>query len=376
MKEFTHIAGTFLIKADGSFLNGAGLEPGEDKTVTVPKTLIDGGKRVPYVSAQAWKRWLRNTAIEENGWPPSELRAIGLSGRGTTNKISGELNPVEFPEDDIFGYMEAKSGQGKEEDMETKDEQDKEEEMEGQDEKEKKGKVKALIRTSPFMASILVSLRKKGWEGRDKGYVHLKEGTPQPYTTVFYTTNLQGVFCLDYSRLGVYNNCGDRIELDEAKAEKFLKDGVIEEEIVDEKKGWKIFRLKDLEEKRKQRAGGLLKALSVLRGGAKQAAFGTDLAPKAIILAPLSCGNPIFNSLFKEDNELVFKTETFKEVLEDYKDRITGKVYIGIRKGYISNEEEIYSLAKDKKYEDRVVVTTPMDAVKGFNEQELKISRG
>jgi hypothetical protein len=80
--------------------------------------------------------------------------------------------------------------------------------------------------------------------------------------------------------------------------------------------------------------------------------------------------------LFKEDNELVFKTETFKEVLEDYKDRITGKVYIGIRKGYISNEEEIYSLAKDKKYEDRVVVTTPMAAVKGFNEQELKISRG
>ncbi|NLN04347.1 MAG: hypothetical protein GX166_05970 [Clostridiaceae bacterium] len=94
MKEFTHIAGTFLIKADGSFLNGAGLEPGEDKTVTVPKTLIDGGKRVPYVSAQAWKRWLRNTAIEENGWPPSELRAIGLSVRGTSNKISGELNPV------------------------------------------------------------------------------------------------------------------------------------------------------------------------------------------------------------------------------------------------------------------------------------------
>ena len=62
-------------------------------------------------------------------------------------------------------------------------------------------------------------------------------------------------------------------------------------------------------------------------------------------------------------------------MLEDYKDRITGKVY-RYKEGYISNEEEIYSLAKDKKYEDRVVVTTPMDAVKGFNEQELKISRG
>ncbi len=364
MKNFTHIAGTFLIEADGSFLNGAGLGAGEDRNVTVPKTLIDGGRRVPYVSAQAWKRWLRNTAIEENDWPPSVLRAIGLSEKGTTNKISGELNPVEFPEDDIFGYMEAKGGQGREED----------EKEEGK--AAKKGKVKALVRTSPFMASILVSLRKKGWEGRDEGFVHLREGTPQPYTTMFYTTDLQGVFCLDYSRLGVYNNCGDRIELDEVKAEKFLRDGAIEEEIIDKKKGWKIFRLKDLENKRRERAADILKALSVLRGGAKQAAFGTDLAPKAIILAPLSCGNPIFNSLFNEEKELIFKIETFKEVLGDYKDRITGKVYIGVRKGYISNEEEIYDLVEDNEFKDKVVVTTPVDAVNRFNEQELQISRG
>jgi CRISPR-associated protein Cst2 len=304
---------------------------------------------------------LRNTAIEENGWPKSELRAIGLSEKGTTNKIAGELNPVEFPEDDIFGYMEAKGGQGKDEEDEVAEENTK-----------KKERVKAIIRTSPFMASILVSLRKKGWEGRDEGFVHLKEGTPQPYTTMFYTTDLQGVFCLDYSRLGVFSNCGDRIELDESKAKKYLEQGDIIEEVVDAKKNWKIYRLKDLEVKRRERAAGILKALSVLRGGAKQAAFGTDLAPKAIILAPLSCGNPIFNSLFIEEKDLEFKTETFKEVLRDYRDRIMGKVYIGIRKGYISNEEDIYNLANDQEFKDLVVVTTPIDAVKKFNEVELQ----
>ncbi|MEG6614240.1 type I-B CRISPR-associated protein Cas7/Cst2/DevR [Pseudoclostridium thermosuccinogenes] len=366
MQELTHIAGTFLIHADGSFLNGAGLGRGEDRNVTVPKTLYDGGKKVPYVSAQAWKRWLRNTAIEENGWPPSVLRAIGLSEKGTTNKISGELNPVDFPEDDIFGYMEAKAGQSKDEENESN-----EEEAEKKEETVKKGKVKSLIRTSPFMASILVSLRKKGWDGRDEGFVHLKEGTPQPYTTEFYTTNLQGVFCLDYSRLGVFNNCGDRVELDELKAQKFLEDGKIVCDVVDEKKNWKIYKIKDLEKTRKERAAGMLKALSVLRGGAKQAAFGTDVAPKAIILAGLNCGNPIFNSLFKQDKELEFKTESFKEVLRDYKDRIVGKVYIGIRKGYVANEQEIYDLVNDTEFKDLVVVTTPIGAVSEFNKQEL-----
>lgn len=360
MSNFTHIAGTFLIKADGSFLNGAGLGSGEDRNVTVPKTLNDGGKKVPYVSAQAWKRWLRNTLIEETNWNKSELKAIGLSSKGTTNKIAGELNPVDFPEDDIFGYMEAKGGQGK----------DSEEETEGED--TKKSKVRAIIRTSPFMASILLSLRKKGWEGREEGFVHLKEGTPQPYTTMFYTTNLQAVFCLDYNRLGVFNNCGDRVELDENKIEKLMKENKIKEaKIEDEKKNWKVYEVKDLEETRKVRAGELLKALSVLRGGAKQAAFGTDLSPKFIILAPLNCGNPIFNDLFIEDKELVFKTETFKEILKDYKDRITGKVYIGMRKGYISNEAEIIKFLEDKDLKNIISISSPIEAVKLFNSNEL-----
>ena len=59
----------------------------------------------------------------------------------------------------------------------------------------------------------------------------------------------------------------------------------------------------DAQLKRTERASELLKALSHLRGGAKQAAFGTDVAPKAIILAATTCGNPIFNSLFIDDGD-------------------------------------------------------------------------
>jgi hypothetical protein len=56
--KLTHIAGTFLIQAEGAFLNGAGIEPGEYQNTTAPKSYWDIDKdgrriRVPYVSAQA-----------------------------------------------------------------------------------------------------------------------------------------------------------------------------------------------------------------------------------------------------------------------------------------------------------------------------------
>lgn len=60
-KSLTHVVGTFLIHAEGAFLNGAGLGAGADRNMTVPKTLSDFRDRVPYVSAQAWKHWLRET---------------------------------------------------------------------------------------------------------------------------------------------------------------------------------------------------------------------------------------------------------------------------------------------------------------------------
>ena len=287
-KILTHIAGTFLLQADSSFLNGAGLGAGEDKNVTVPKTFRDIGGEVPYVSAQAWKRWLRNTFIEETGWQASDVRAIGWNPRGNVNKIATQLNPVDLAEDDIFGYMRVESGQGHAA-----------ESSEDEEEKEVSVKTKTVMRASPFVASLLVSLRSVKWEGRDEGFVHLTKYDPQalaqaeterflsevssktqsksknvwnrleefgkdfaetaktyrdkndldalrsllrekakekgkeiefienpsspvPYTTRFYNTNLQGIFCLNYSRLGLYWNLGDRIELEESKAKHLL----------------------------------------------------------------------------------------------------------------------------------------------------------
>jgi CRISPR-associated protein Cst2 len=356
-KNITHIAGTFLVEAPASFLNGAGLGVGENRNVTVPKTFRDGSNRVPYVSSQAWKRWLRNTLIEETGWPASELRAIGQSAKQTTAKIGGEFNPVDFAEDDIFGYMRAESGQGRRR-LEDEDSESSEEESE----KKIGKKVKSVIRASPFCASILCSIRKTGWQGKDEGFVHLKEGTPLPYTTEFYNTHLQGVFCLNYNRLGVFWNIGDRIELDDAKIDAFMKNQKLRI-IQDQGKSGKIYELTDAQTKRKERASALLNALARLRGGAKQAAFGTDVSPKVLILTGTTCGNPIFNSLFiDEGSGPVLKVDALKEVAQDYSDRIVTPIFVGMRKGYLKNETDVLQLKKTNEKGVIFEVKTPIES--------------
>lgn len=419
--KVTHVAGTFLIQADGAFLNGAGLGEGEDRNVTIPKTFRDGRNDVPYVSAQAWKRWLRTTAVQEAGWRPSEPQAIGWNPKGNVNKIAAQLNPAEFPEDDIFGYMRAQEGQGRRRDVDAEEE----EEQEGD------RKVKAVMRASPFAASLLVSLRSTGWRGEDEGFVHLNRydaralaeaeverflaadggktkdkkkdvwsrlqasdkafavqvrsaadelnldrvrallsdkaketgnevrfienaTSPLPYTTRFYNTHLQGVFCLDYARLGVFWNVGDRLELEEAKARSLLAEGRIEDvtkqqpydALTQNGRIGRVYRLVNVTRVRKQRAAGLFKALAVLRGGAKQAQFGTDVAPKALILAGLTCGNPILNHMFRDEGDgPALRIDTLKEVIADYADRIVTPVLVGMRVGYLKNDSEIRALA-------------------------------
>lgn len=341
MSKLNNITGSLLIDARAVFLNGAGLGTGENKNKVIPKTFLErvNGKleKVPYVSAQSWRRWLRNTCNEENGWDPSELKAIDESDKGSTNKIATELNPIDFPEDDLFGYMCAgKSGK------------------------------ESVQRTSAFKTSILKGIQGKRVINTDEAFVHLKEGTPLPYSTEFYSTHLEGFFNLEYYRLGVYDNLGSHVEL----AENFVKqyEAQLDHEEIYNKKHDR-YTLKEAEKIRKERAAGLLKGLSQLRGGAKLAAFGADVSPKVLILAGMECANPAFNDLFDGSGEKpALKIETLKEVIEDYKSKLATPVYIGFRNGYLENESDI----KDLEKEHNVKTGSPIAMTNSFIENHLK----
>jgi CRISPR-associated protein Cst2 len=340
MAKLNNITGALLIDATATFLNGAGLGLGEDKNKVIPKTykekINNRTEEVPYVSAQSWRRWLRDTTNEENNWEPSELRAIGEgSDKGTTNKISTELNPIEFPEDDIFGYM--KTGSSGEE---------------------------SVQRTSPFKSSILRGIRNMRTINTDEAFVHLKEGTPLPYSTKFYSTHLEGFFNLEYYRLGVYDNLGSRQELSSEIIEKH-KDKLNESELG---KKFRRYELKNAKENRNNNAAGLLKGLAFLRGGAKQAAFGSDVSPKVLIFAGLESANPIFNNLFIGTGEKpILDIDLLLELQKDYKERLATPIYVGIRKGYLQNENDV-----NEKLKDGFTVGTPISIVNEFIQNYLK----
>ena len=316
MAKLNNITGALLIDATASFLNGAGLGVGEDKNKVIPKTFkekVNGRlEEVPYVSAQSWRRWLRNTTNEENDWSPSELKAVGSgSDKGSTNKIATELNPIDFPEDDLFGYMMA-GGKNEE----------------------------SIQRTSPFKTSILKGIKNMRALSTDEAFVHLKEGTPLPYSTRFYSTHLEGFFNLEHYRLGVYDNLASHQELSTELVDKHADKFEIEEI-----GKFKRYILKDAETKRKTHSAGLLKGLAYLRGGAKQSAFGADVSPKVLILAGMESANPVFNNLFIGTGERpILNIEALKQIAEDYKAKLATPIYIGIREGYLQNEEEVKAI--------------------------------
>lgn len=333
MNELRNIAGDILCDATATFLNGAGLASGEDQNTILPKLFketVNGRKEdVPYVSAQAWRRWLRDTSNEENNWTPSELHAIEFNAKGSTSKISTELNPIDYPEDDLFGYM--KSGSKGEE---------------------------SIQRTSPFKTSILRGIRNMRTLSTDDAFVFPKNGSPLPYSTRFYSTHLEGFFNLEYYRLGMYVNTPSRQELSKELIEKYtsnLSVDTIQKNIT-------RYTLKDVEQIRKSRAAGLLKGLVYLRGGAKMAAFGADVSPKVIVFAGLSSANPCFNNLFVGKGEKPeLNIALIEEIAQDYADKLATPIHIGIRSGYLGNEEQVKALA-----EKGFVVDSPVNVVKSF----------
>lgn len=339
MAKLNNITGAVLIDATATFLNGAGLGVQEDKNRVIPKTYKEKVNNrledVPYVSAQAWRRWLRDTSNEENNWNPSELRAVGEgSEKGTTNKISTELNPIEFPEDDLFGYMKA-GAKGEE----------------------------SVQRNSPFKSSILKGIKNMRTINIDEAFVHLKEGTPLPYSTKFYSAHLEGFFNLEYYRLGVYDNLGSKQELSSDIVEKHSER--LNQSSLRGK--FSRYELKNGAENRNSNASGLLKGLAYLRGGAKQAAFGADVSPKVLILAGLESANPIFNNLFIGTGEKpILNVELLLELSNDYKNKLATPIYVGFRKGYLQNEDEI-----NEKLKDGFVLASPVEIVSQFNQNHL-----
>ena len=141
------------------------------------------------------------------------------------------------------------------------------------------------------------------------------------------------------------------------------------------KKQGDVYETANAVQQRKEITTAILKSLAVLRGGAKQERFGTDVAPKILIIAGLTTGNPIFNTLFEDDNNgtnrgktVSIDVEALRQIVDDYADRIVTPVLIGIRAGFLKNEDKVKELHDTEIEGVKLIVMTPIKASEKMSE--------
>src|ERR1044071_3216963 len=96
----SHITGLLIIDAPARALNNAGHAKDErNNNVIVVKLINTHDGIYPYVSAQAIRYWLRTGFADVQGWAAPTFRDEDVSYTSA--------DPVNFTEDDLFGYMRA-----------------------------------------------------------------------------------------------------------------------------------------------------------------------------------------------------------------------------------------------------------------------------
>lgn len=319
------VTGLLLIDAPASALNNLGSIPGSrtDNTVGVKVIRAKDGL-YPYVSAQSFRYWLRTTL--ESGDPNWRRAPIYREEKVAYT----DANPVQWWDDDLFGYMRAPSKKAgaveqREADVSQAD---------------LTPVSDTVTRVSPFRVGTLVSIAPTNIVD-DFGTMSRHEGNPVPHEHQFYRTTLKGLFSLDLHACGTFsyrNKTGFR-NLDDERIKRAQEQGLmhIEEE--------KSYRLPHNE--RVQRIAALFDGFARLEGGAKQALHYTDVAPSLVILAVTRGGNHIFGHAIGATSRGLptLKIEALQEALTVFKDDLLSGVYVGWTRGYLDDERAKFEAA-------------------------------
>ncbi|KAF0194298.1 MAG: DevR family CRISPR-associated autoregulator [Bacillota bacterium] len=347
-----HLSGLLLIDCPASALNNAGAveDARTDNTVAVKRISSKAGV-FPYVSAQAFRYWLRSILSKMDGWTSSPVFREG--------KIAyTDANPIQYAEDDVFGYMRAPSGSA---------EAKKLREEQGIDNKATAMQDKVtLTRQSPLKVSTLVSIAPLREVTTDFGVMARQEGNAVPFEHEFYRTTLSGLYSMDLAMLGRFysvNRSGFK-HLDEVRLKQAIE---LKLAPFDDGRAYEL----PLAE-RKNRLSKVLLALGELTGGAKLAMHYTDVAPKLLIMAVTKGGNHIFSTAVGADAKglPLIKHDAIKEIARVYKDEIISGMYVGLPQGYLDEQRAELSatlneISKGAEYNNRCTfLGHPREAIK------------
>jgi CRISPR-associated protein Cst2 len=319
-----HLSGAFLIDCPASALNNFGTmgkmsqEERQYDNWSAVKYIRSRAGLVPYVSAQAFRFWMRETLKDVDGWTSSPIFR--------EDKIAyTDANPINFAEDDLFGYMRAPGSTKELEKLWA------EKNMTPQ---EKEKKFITLTRISPFKVSTLVSVAPVPELTLDFGTMSRGEGDPVPHVHEFYRTTLVGMFSIDLRMLGRFYHV-DRTGYMHLDA---VRKKIAEDRGLTPYDSGKAYEL-DLDT-RKARLRQLLEGLSRISGGAKQALHYTDIAPKLLFLAVAKGGNHLFGTAIGADGKGLPKiqTDALEEAGKVFSGDLLSGFYAGLTKGYLDEQ--------------------------------------
>ncbi|GIV22016.1 MAG: hypothetical protein KatS3mg023_3767 [Armatimonadota bacterium] len=292
------LTGTFAIYADVAALNCNKTEQADIGQISLVKKV---GNR-PYASGQAWRHWWRNVLYNHFGWNPTTYEMVKAEGAGAHGYAA--CDPVEHEDDDLFGYMRAEKGNN------------------------------AIKRTSPLHCSALSAIH-DARPVSDFGVLSVA-GDNAVFQREVYSAWMAANFSLDLERVGVFEaplvegRAGGELDAETLRnhANKLVQ-------VTHDK-----FALS--RDERKRRVRDLLKALTLLEGGANLARNNTDVTPQVLVLTAVEHGNAILQGIFKKrDDSIIIDIERLKYL----RDRnLLEELHISAVPGVVINEQAVKQL--------------------------------
>ncbi len=382
------VQSAILIDVDGASLNNWGKDSsnsqGTDNAIAVKK-VFKNGRMYAVVAGQAWRYWWRES-LGLNSWRLSPITR--------DEKVAyTDVNPIEYADDDVFGYMRALNENIKDlvEDIEKELKEQKKEELENI--KKEKNKVKkedlnkalfksiyevvsnnekiievagersidieiiaillfknlpkkttksddykidmSVTRVSPLKNSILSSVTPIKLINEFSTMAR-QDGDAVPYEKQSYSTVLKGMFSLDLDQVGTFtkiNRSGFK-NVTDITYNKVLETGSEVDDLINPN----VQRARLENSIRIQRAKDTIIALKTIAGGAKRSTNYVSVKPDFIILAVLKGGNNIFDNIAVEENgRATLSIEALKEAIEDNKEYLRSDVYIGKASGFMDD---------------------------------------
>ena len=297
---------TYLANISFSSLNGG--DSDVDNINVIKKITTFNGDEYPYISSQAIRRALRDQ-LYTLGYTLSPIlnpqQGTSNSGAEDDNETTEDsktkhppttkCDPVQYIDDDLFGYMNAQT--------ETKK------------------------RTSPVRVSPLISLTKyvadmdfgTNYMGKEIGM------DPNIYETEIHRGLYRGTIMIERDRIGT----GDGFIIPAEQKNKKIKE---QAQMIDKSLN---------NEEKYHRCVAFLDAFQNLWSSGRQSRFLADISPKFIAAALLKTKNPIFLETMSDGID----TTKLDEVVNDYRNFIAEHLYAA-QSSFYSPDDKVLSLEK------------------------------